>query len=157
MVELKMKKLAARQKYASDNTKIRIDHIGYAVNDITNSITAFNSLGFSTWKEPAFDSVQGLWIALLSNGKHMIELVSPDTSKGSSIERLLAVNGPMPYHICFSTDNIELESKKLSEQGFRVISGFTPAAIFDGRQICFLYHKDIGLIELLENKKRNGE
>ena len=130
MVELKMKKLAARQKYASDNTKIRIDHIGYAVNDITNSITAF---------------------------KHKIELVSPDTSKGSSIERLLAVNGPMPYHICFSTDNIELKSKKLSEQGFRVISKFVPAAIFDGRGICFLYHKDIGLIELLENKKRNGE
>lgn len=116
-----MEKLVAREKSVSDNTGIRIDHIGYVVNDITNSITAFNSLGFSTWKEPVFDSVQGLWIALLSNGKHMIELVSPDTSKGSSIERLLAVNGPMPYHICFSTDNIELESKRLNHKSYGIV------------------------------------
>lgn len=136
---------------------MQIDHIGYAVKNIQNAAVIFRILGFSQLKEPTFDPIQGLWISLVTNENQVIELISPDAHKASIVDRLLSANGPTPYHLCFSTENIEQELEMLSGQGFRKISKTVPTDIFEGRRMCFLYHKEIGLIELLENDKRNGE
>jgi methylmalonyl-CoA/ethylmalonyl-CoA epimerase len=127
----------------SRDEQMEIDHIGYVVKDIHNAINIFYSMGFSTVKAPVFDSIQNLWIALIQNENQMIELISPDEHRASVVNRFLSANGPTPYHLCFRTESIEKENRKLIAQGFRMISEISPAIVFDGKRVVFLYHQDM--------------
>ena len=55
----------------------------------------------------------------------------------------------MPYHTCYEVVDIEVEIKKLKKNGYIQVSKTVPAIAFENRLVCFLYNKNIGLIELL--------
>jgi len=79
----------------------------------------------------------------------ILELVAAISSE-SPITNILAKSGPTPYHNCFEVDDLTESIASLKQWGYRRLSAIVPAIAFGNRKICFLYHKEVGLIELLE-------
>jgi len=87
----------------------------------------------------------------MENNNLLIELISP-MNKNSPVQGIINKNGSAPYHICYCTTNILLKIKELRKNKYMLIESPKPAIAFSNRLVAFLYHKDIGIIELLECK-----
>ena len=79
-----------------------------------------------------------------------IELLAPVDEK-SPVNRTLATSGVTPYHICYETTDIESTVKELRKKQFVCVSKPVPACAIQNKRVAFLYHKDVGLIELVES------
>lgn len=79
----------------------------------------------------------------------LVELLSPADDK-SPVVQILEKNGVTPYHICYSVDDLEEAIKSLRKLRYMVVSKPKPACAIENRRVAFLYHKDMGLIELVE-------
>lgn len=127
---------------------MKIDHIGYAVHNIENAKQEMESLGF-VFGKVVKDSDRNIFICFGENAGYRVELVAPIT-KGSSIDVLLAKIGPTPYHLCFSSKNIEEGIVCLEKKKFKVIMPLAPAIALEGKRVVFLYSLQAGLIEIVE-------
>jgi len=99
------------------------------------------------------DPVHKVSVVLLSDPMRRgvpIELVSP-LSEGSPVSNLLK-RGIHLYHICFAVDDVESAIKKARAEGAIVISGPSPAELYGGREIAFIYTPDGYVVEFLERK-----
>lgn len=124
-------------------------HIGIACKNIEDSIVAYTELGYIS-TEIIFDSIQKVQICFLTKkDSPLIELVGSNDPE-SPIRNILKKNGTIPYHTCYEVKNIEEEIPLLSSKGFVLITQPIQAIAFSNRRICFLYNKDVGVIELLE-------
>ena len=123
-------------------------HIGIAVNNIEKAQILYEKLGYKMFLLTN-DAVQNVKLCFLDKlNSPTIELVCPIDDK-SPVVNILKRNGPMPYHTCYEVADIELEIKKLKKGGYIQVSKTAPAIAFNNRLVCFLYNKNIGLIELL--------
>jgi methylmalonyl-CoA/ethylmalonyl-CoA epimerase len=129
---------------------MRFHHIGIAVKKINESIKAYEALGYSKSSDIIFDPIQKVQLCFLGKDESpTLELVAP-ISTDSPVTNILAKNGPTPYHNCFEVDDIAESVASLKQFGYKRLSAIVPAIAFGNRRICFLYHKEVGLIELLE-------
>ena len=130
---------------------MRFHHVGIAVQNINEAIHAYEALGYSQNSAIIHDPIQKVQLCFLDkDGSPTLELVAA-SSVESPVSNILAKNGPTPYHNCFEVDDIIESVAKLKLSGFRRLSAIVQAIAFENRRICFLYHKEVGLIELLEN------
>jgi methylmalonyl-CoA/ethylmalonyl-CoA epimerase len=85
-----------------------------------------------------------------------IELVAPLDGKGP-IAAHLAKRGPGLHHLCFRTDDIARDMKKLIDKGYRFTSD-APSPGAHHTQVAFLHPKTTGgvLIELAEYPSDHG-
>jgi len=127
---------------------MKIHHLGYAVRDLEASIPGFEKLGFEKMGFPVHDAQRQVNIQMLKNDPWMIELVAP-FSETSPILRILEKNNNTPYHFCYVVDNMEKTIEELRAVRYILIEPPQPAMAFNGQLVAFLYHRDIGLIELL--------
>ena len=129
---------------------MKIDHIGYAVKRIDRAIKAFESLGFEF--EPMIeDKDRNVKLVFGSNFAYRIELVCPlNKEEESPVDVYLSKSGPTPYHICYKTDNLEKEIKRLEKEGFRVVVEPAKAIAFNNKQVVFMMNIGLGLIEVVE-------
>jgi methylmalonyl-CoA/ethylmalonyl-CoA epimerase len=133
---------------------MRFHHIGIAVEKINESIKAHEALGYTTSSEIIFDPIQKVQLCFLDkNESPTLELVAP-ISTDSPVTNILTKSGPTPYHNCFEVDDIAESVASLKQYGYRRLSALVPAIAFGNRRICFLYHKEVGLIELLEKPQK---
>ena len=58
--------------------------------------------------------------------------------------------GVSPYHCCYEVDNIEDAVSELRIQKYILVSKPVEAVAFCGSRVCFLFNKNVGLIELVE-------
>lgn len=128
---------------------MQIDHIGYAVKNIEKAKPHFETLGFS-FEETFTDNDRNIYICFGNNGEYRIELIQPIGSGESPVDMVLKNNGPMPYHICYITSDIEKEIETLNKKHFIVSSLPAKAVAFGGKRVAFLYNAKIGIIELVE-------
>ena len=128
---------------------MKIHHIGYAVNNIEDSLNEFKKLGYKCVENKIVDKKRKVIIQFIENGDYSIELVAP-LGKESPVTNLLKKQGNSPYHICYETDNLEKEIKDLDDDGFVIISDLLKAPAINNKKVIFLYKKEIGLIELVE-------
>ncbi|WP_371372065.1 VOC family protein [Sporomusa aerivorans] len=128
---------------------MRMHHIGYAVTDIAKSIVEFNKLGFDVESEVFQDIDRKVALCFMRNGTNRIELVSP-ISNDSPVKNVLNKVGNTPYHICYISEDIAKDLKELATNKFIVIADIAPAIAFKGKSVAFLFKKDVGLIELVE-------
>ena len=128
---------------------MKIHHIGYAVKNIQDSLNEFKKLGYKTIENKIVDNQRNVIIQFVKNGDYLIELVAP-LNKESPVTSLLKKQGSSPYHICYETDNLKKEISDLGNNGFVVISNLLKAPAINNKKVIFLYKKDIGLIELVE-------
>lgn len=130
---------------------MRMHHLGYLVKNIQNAELIFKSFGFQTEKAYRNEKrgIDACFMRQVSkeNGI-LLELVSPyrdDSEVSSFIDKM----GNTPYHICFISDDLVSDMQDLRKRGFIPTMAASEAPGLGGAA-CFMYSKDIGLIELVE-------
>lgn len=131
---------------------LEMDHIGYAVRDIEKSAALYVAAGWVL--SPIYEEeVQHTKIAFLTKpGMTMIELVSP-LEGDSPVDNILRTQGVSPYHICYIVEDIMQAVEDLYEEGFKPLFMPVESIAMGNRKICYLYHMDVGYIELVESEK----
>lgn len=130
---------------------MRFHHVGIAVINIKEAIIAYEALGYTQTTNIIHDPIQKVQLCFLEKiDSPTLELVAGKFLE-SPVTNILTKNGPTPYHNCFEVDDINKSIANLRLKGYRRLSAIVPAIAFGNRNICFLYHKEVGLIELLEN------
>lgn len=81
--------------------------------------------------------------------KYDMELLAP-VDESSPVCKTLEKNGVTPYHTCWIVPNIEEAALKLRKQRYVMVSKPAEAVAFCGSRVCFLFNKNVGLIELVE-------
>lgn len=95
----------------------RIEHIGLAVRDLAASEKIFEKLlGRPAYKKEYVPTEQVTTIFFMV-GDVKIELVGTD-SKDSAIGRFLEKRGEGIHHIAFHSNNLEMDTARLKQEGF---------------------------------------
>lgn len=129
--------------------ELTFHHLGYATHAIEESLKTFSFLGYSLHRIEE-DEVNHARLALLvRQGSPDIELVE-GFGDFSPVKNILDKNGVCPYHVCYASESFEAAIVDFRKNGFSLLFKPRPASLFDGRRICYLYHRNMGLMELLE-------
>jgi len=128
---------------------LKFHHIGVACVKIERSVEVYKKLGYSS-SEIIYDPVQKVNLCFLKkNDSPMIELVGCNDTN-SDLNNILKKNGTFPYHTCYETKNIKEQINLLIKKGFILMMKPVKAIAFSNRKICFMYNRNVGIIELLE-------
>ena len=127
------------------------DHIGIATESIQKSVKSFMILGYKIKSKTILDLNQDVKVCFMKKDKSpVIELIEPN-SKNSPINTILKKNsGIIPYHFCYRVDNMESSISDLSNKGFLMITKPMSSPAFNNNNVCFLYKKNLGVIEIVE-------
>jgi methylmalonyl-CoA epimerase len=140
---------------------MKLDHIGFVVESIDKFITVLKSIGFADATRPVPDYDKNVNASFVSVGRTediYLEVLEP-VDERSTVYNFLKRTGGGLHHLCFEVDDIEGVSKRLEEQGFKMVSPPTDCTAYDenlGRacegvtRISFFLLPDRLLIELLE-------
>lgn len=126
-------------------------HIGIATASIGKTAAFYINAGY-TMTTPIVDTIQDIRISFLrKDGMPTMELLEPVDEK-SPVNTILKKNGggACPYHCCYVVPDISKAISDLKQRKFIQVSKPVPAVAIDNRNVCFLYNKDVGLIELVE-------
>lgn len=136
---------------ANNEAEFSFHHIGIAVNDIKESVLFYSKMGYE-YTEPVLDPEQDVFVSVLTSLKHgmpRIELLAPASDKSPILSTLRKSGGSTPYHICYQAENLDEALRDLKSQKFIVVKKPAMSNVF-GKRVCFLYNKEIGLIEVIE-------
>ena len=131
---------------------MKLHHVGCLVKSMdqaVNLLTGGGTLKYSIVSGPVFDPYRKINICFLENNGTVVELIE-SASPDSSVAGLLKRYGAAPYHICYEVSDIEQAVEELRAKRFVVSSAPMQAPALDGKRVAFLFHAQIGLIELLE-------
>lgn len=129
---------------------IKIEHIGIAVNDLSQACTVYEKLlGTPCYKQEAVDS-EKVTTAFFSVGDHKIELLA-STADDGPIAKFLTKKGEGIHHIAFEVSDIYAEMSRLRAEGF-ILLNEEPKKGADNKLICFVHPKATNgvLIELCQ-------
>ncbi|MCR5747529.1 MAG: VOC family protein [Lachnospiraceae bacterium] len=135
---------------------MKIHHVGYLSKNINKSLASFEELGYRAETEIVYDPLRDIDIVFLQNDGYRVELVSPK-SKASPVYDTLKKLGDGPYHICYICDDIEEKMEELREKGYMPTGEIEPAVAIGGKRVCFMFRRQVGIIELLEDKEKENE
>tara|TARA_Y100001978_G_C23338623_1_gene266389 strand:+ start:69 stop:473 length:405 start_codon:yes stop_codon:yes gene_type:complete len=130
----------------------KVEHIGIAVKDLSNSNTIFEKL----FNQPHYKieevKSEGVRTSFFQLGGIKIELLQA-TKADSPIAKFIAKNGEGIHHIAFEVENIVAEMNRLMSEGFELIHTEAKDGA-DNKKICFLHPKSTSgvLIELCQEK-----
>ena len=130
---------------------IGLDHIAIAVGDFERAIHRFLE-DFGIPLEGTEDVVSAKTkTAFFPISGTKIELIHP-LSKDSPVQKFLEKRGEGLHHICFQTDDIIEDMKKLTKKGYRFLSD-EPQDGAHGSRVAFIHPKSAGgvLIELAQH------
>ena len=117
----------------------KFHHIGLSVKSIVSLFPG---------TKPVIDPIQKVKVAFISLQGTTIELLEP-LDKTSPIYNNLKNNNKL-CHICFEVSNINNAINNGEKKGFHVIQKPVPAVALGNRTICFLFHSDYHIVELLQ-------
>lgn len=131
----------------------KIHHVGVAVSDIHSAASVYRENGYLC-TEPVFDPIQNVNICFAEKPDELrAELIEP-ASENSPISDVLKKNGGNPevYHICYSVPDIEQAISDLRKERWLLVKPPVRAVACGNAKVAFLYSREAGLIELLEEK-----
>ncbi len=129
---------------------MKFHHIGVAVKDISATAAVYVTGGYKQ-SDTIFDPIQNVNICWLTKeNMPVVELLEP-VDETSPVNKILEKNGVTPYHTCYIVDEIELAMKELRKMKYIVVSKPAEAVAIHGCKVCFLFNKNVGLIELVES------
>lgn len=135
----------------------KFHHIGIATANIDKTAEFYVEAGY-TMTTPIVDTIQDIRISFLrKNGMPTVELLEPVDEK-SPVNTILMKNGggASPYHCCYMVPDISKAISDLKHKKFIQLSKPVPAVAIDNHNVCFLYNKVVGLIELVEEQAENN-
>lgn len=126
----------------------RIEHIGIAVKELALSVPVFEKLLNSQCYKTELVESEKVRTAFLKTGDTKIEILESTDPEGV-IGTFISRRGEGMHHIAFEVDDIEAEMKRLTEEGFVLLSQ-APKKGADNKMVCFLHPKGTNgvLIEL---------
>jgi len=137
--------------------RIRLDHIGIAVNDLDSGEKFWNLLGLMSKGEDEEVEDQGVITRFLPISSEpqepaMIELLQP-TGDETPIGKFISKRGVGIQQICFEVEDIHLMIKQLLESGIRMIDE-SPRIGSKNCLIAFVHPKSTGgvLVELSQKQ-----
>ena len=129
----------------------RFHHIGIAVKSMDKTAREYERVGYDR-TETTFDAMRHVNICFLTKeGMPTIELIEP-VDENAPVGTVLGKNGAVIYHTCYAVEDIVSVIEKLREQRYVQVEEVAEAPAMHGCKICFLFHKDVGLIELVEEQ-----
>jgi len=117
----------------------KFHHIGLAVKSIN---VLFPKL------EPVIDPIQKVKVAFINLQGTTLELLEP-MDETSPIYNNLKNNNKL-CHICFEVSNLNNAIENGKKAKFHVIQKPVSAVALGNRKVCFLFHSDYQIIELLQ-------
>lgn len=130
-------------------TEMKFHHIGMAVKDLDATASVYEQGGYKR-SASVFDPIQDVNICWLTKeGMPTIELLAPVDEK-SPVNKTLEKVGVSPYHCCYVVNDLEDAVVKLRKLKYILVSKPAEAVAFCGSRVCFLFYKNVGLIELVE-------
>lgn len=129
----------------------KLHHIGYAVKDIDAACVAFAELGYFPSGNQMFDALRKINILFLENETNgaVIELVAP-AAEGNPVDGILSKNGSSPYHLCFEVDDLNAAVEQMKSAKYIPMGKPLPAYAIHNKNVVFMFHKQLGIVELLE-------
>lgn len=126
------------------------NHIGVACYEIDKTASIYVEAGYKRSDE-IIDPQQNVKVCVLTReGMPVIELLAP-VDDSSPICKTLQKSGVSPYHICYNVPDMEQAIKDLRKKKYMPVSRPKVSNVFNS-MVCFLFNKEIGLIEILEQK-----
>ena len=131
----------------------KIEHIGIAVKNLTNSIDIYQRLLNADCYKTELVASEYVNTAFFKTGENKVELLEA-TSPESAIAKFLERKGEGIHHIAFAVDDIIEEMERLRKEGF-VLLNEQPKKGADNKMVCFVHPKDTNgvLIELCQEIK----
>lgn len=124
-------------------------HIGVAVKSIEETANLYRRGGYYC-SATVFDPIQNVNICWLTKeGMPTVELLAP-VDENSPVNKTLEKVGVSPYHCCYVVEKLEDACAELRKQKYIMVSKPAGAVAFCGSRVCFLFNKNVGLIELVE-------
>jgi methylmalonyl-CoA/ethylmalonyl-CoA epimerase len=130
----------------------RIDHVGYAVDDLDAAIAYHVDLYGMSVMHRETSEADGVREALLAVGESYIQLLEP-LSDASPVARFMRRNGgPGVHHIGYGVTDVDTTLHELKDKGVRVVDDH-PRPGSRGCTIAFVHPKSaLGvLVELVED------
>jgi len=132
---------------------MKVDHLGCLVEKMEPALKAYAALGFVQKTELVKDNYRAIDIIFMEKDGLKIELICP-WEEESKFTELKSKKGVGPYHLCYVSDCIENEIKQMCAVGERggyvQITKMLEAPALGNKRVVFLYHKQLGIIEILE-------
>ena len=129
---------------------LQIHHIGYLVKKTESAKQTFEQLGYQVTQDTVYDDIRKVDICFLEKEGYRIELVSP-VSEDSVVSGLIKKYKNCPYHICYEASDFEKDYEELRAAGFMPIDTLTPAPALSGKEVVFMTHAALGMIELIKS------
>ena len=135
---------------------LKIEHIGIAVRELSQSIPLFEKLLNSPCYKTEIVETEQVNTAFFQKGETKIELLESSVNDGV-ITKFIAKKGEGIHHIAFEVTNLEAEMARLKDEGFILLNEI-PRQGADNKLVCFLHPKETNgvLIELCMEKKNPG-
>ena len=132
---------------------IRVEHIGIAVKNLTDSIPLFEKmLNTSCYKTELVES-EHVQTAFFQKGETKLELLESTTPDGV-IAKFVEKKGEGMHHIAFEVADILSEIERLKKEGF-ILLNEVPKKGADNKLVAFLHPKTTNgvLIEICQEIK----
>lgn len=129
----------------------KIEHIGIAVNNLSESNELFASLlAVQPYKQEEVKS-EGVITSFFQVGESKVELLEA-TRADSPIAKFLEKKGEGVHHIAFEVEDIIAEIERLKKQGFSILNEI-PKRGADNKLVCFIHPKSANgvLVELCQS------
>ena len=132
---------------------LKVEHIGIAVQSLTNSIPLFESLLNTECYKQENVASEKVVTAFFRQGETKIEILESETEDGV-IRKFIDKKGEGIHHIAFEVTNIYQEMERLEKAGFMLLNQ-TPKRGADNKLVCFIHPKTANgvLIELCQEIK----
>src|SRR5262245_4278397 len=118
---------------------LKIEHIGIAVKNISESVKLFESLLDTKCYKTETVEAEMVSTAFFKVGESKVELLQA-FSEESAIARFINSRGEGLHHIAFEVENIEKEMARLKENGFQLLRE-KPFRGADNKLVCFIHPK----------------
>ncbi len=130
---------------------LKIHHVGYMIKKIARTLPQFTELGYEVEIPEFKDESRKCDFCFLIKDGYRIELISP-WGEESPLFPMLKHHKNMMYHICYETDSMQEEIERLTALHYALVEPPAKApAISETAVVAFLMHKDLGMVELVEN------
>lgn len=132
----------------------KLDHIGLATADARSGLSLYvDGLGLTAiGDETVPEQGARAFFVQVTQGCNieLLEALGPDTPVGQFLQK----RGPGVHHVCYETDDLASDLKRLAERGVRLIDE-TPRRGAHGKLVAFIHPKaaDGVLVELCQTPK----
>lgn len=131
----------------------KIEHVGIAVKNLTDSLPLYEKLLASECYKLERVESEGVITAFFRAGESKIELLESADPDGV-IAKYIKQRGEGLHHIAFEVADIKAEMARLKEAGFRLLRD-EPSRGADNKWVCFIHPKSAGgvLVELCQERE----